>query len=250
MELRAYWAIVWRWRWLVLAIALITFAASLTIQTREPVTYSATVRLALNPNLPLPQSGNAAASEYYSPAQHYYYENIAAEYLNDDIMKITEGYTFRAAAIERATAALGRPVGGSIDSKKAHKLMLFTVTADDAQQAEALGKAVSDLLTDPRSEYVKPFVTYNPSISQVDPIRPEPAIPPSRAYLYMVLRVLLALVAGLGLAFLLEYLDDSVRGAREVEAAGLPVLAEIPAATGGRRAAPLTTPTGGKVRTA
>ena len=251
MELRTYWAIVWRWRWLALAVALVTFAASLTIQTREPVTYSATVRLALNPDLPPPQTGGVAAGEYYSPAQHFYYENLDAEYLNDDIMKIAEGSTFRAATIERASAALGRPVSGAIDSSKAHKLMLFTVTADDEQQAAALGKAIADLLTDPQSQYVKPFVSYNPNISLVDAIRPEPAIPASRAYVYMLLRVVLALVAGLGLAFLLEYLDDSVRSARELEtAAGLPVLAEIPAARSGRRSAPLAGQPSGKVQTA
>ncbi len=66
-----------------------------------------------------------------------------------------------------------------------------------------------------------------------------PAGGPSRAALYMVLRVVLGLFAGVGLAFLLEYLDDSLRTAGEVEAAtGLAVLAEIPA----RRTTPRLAP--------
>jgi capsular polysaccharide biosynthesis protein len=38
----------------------------------------------------------------------------------------------------------------------------------------------------------------------------------------------LALAVGLGLAFLLDYLDDSLRDAAEAEALGWRVLAEIP----------------------
>jgi capsular polysaccharide biosynthesis protein len=41
-------------------------------------------------------------------------------------------------------------------------------------------------------------------------------------------RLLLALAAGLALIFLLDYLDDSVRGKAELEAMGIPVLAEVP----------------------
>ena len=44
------------------------------------------------------------------------------------------------------------------------------------------------------------------------------------------IRVLIALLAGIALAFVLDYLDSSVRDAREVEALGLHVLGEIPRA--------------------
>jgi capsular polysaccharide biosynthesis protein len=41
-------------------------------------------------------------------------------------------------------------------------------------------------------------------------------------------RLLLALAAGIALVFLLDYLDDSVRGRSELEAMGIAVLAEVP----------------------
>jgi capsular polysaccharide biosynthesis protein len=41
-------------------------------------------------------------------------------------------------------------------------------------------------------------------------------------------RLLLALVAGLALTFLLDYLDDSVRGRADLEAMGIAVLGEVP----------------------
>jgi capsular polysaccharide biosynthesis protein len=42
------------------------------------------------------------------------------------------------------------------------------------------------------------------------------------------IRVLLALVAGVGLAFLLHYLDDTVQDADDVEGLGITTLGRIP----------------------
>ena len=54
-------------------------------------------------------------------------------------------------------------------------------------------------------------------------------IPPGiTTQLQLPLRIGLALAAGLGLALLVDYLDPTVRGRREVEEMGLPVIAEIP----------------------
>ncbi len=50
---------------------------------------------------------------------------------------------------------------------------------------------------------------------------------PAREQLDLPLRVLLALAAGIGLAFLLDYLDTSVRERRDLEELGLPVLGEV-----------------------
>jgi capsular polysaccharide biosynthesis protein len=243
MELRTYWSVVWRWKWLVLAVALVTFVATMGVQSIEPTLYRTTVRLALNPNLPMTPGD-------YSPAMHQYYEYVSAEYLNDDVMKVVEGSSFHSAAHERASALLGRPVRGAIEPKKAHKLMLFNITTDDPEQAQALGAAISELLTDPQTEYFKLFVSYSPTITLVDEPLVEAATAPSRALLFLMLRAALGLIAGLGLAFLLEYLDDTVRTAREAEAVtGLPVLGEIPkrgasekarSATGSASSAPKT----------
>lgn len=223
MELRTYWGVVWRWRWLVLAVAAVTFVATMGIQSREPVQYQTTVRLALNPSLPM------TSSPEYSAAMHEYYEYLVGEYLNDDIAEVVQGAGFQQAARERASAALGRPVGGVVDFEKVHKLMMFTITADDADQAKALGTAVAEMLTEPGGEYLQPFVSFEPLITLVEEPQVQAAVPPSRALLFLLLRVVLGLIAGFGLAFLLEYLDDSLRTPREVERViGIPVLAEIP----------------------
>jgi capsular polysaccharide biosynthesis protein len=44
--------------------------------------------------------------------------------------------------------------------------------------------------------------------------------------------LILALVVGIALAFLLDYLDDTIRHRADVESLGLPILAEIPTRRG------------------
>jgi len=233
MELRTYWAVVWRWKWLALAVALVTFAASFTIQTREPTLYTATLRLAMRPNL-------ATTAQSSDPAREQYYEYTTAEFTNDDIMEIVKAPAFHSTVTQRAAASLDRPVEATIDAKKAHKVLIFDVTADTPDGASAVAKAVADLLGDPKSSYFKALVSYDPTVTVVDDVFVAQATAPSKVYLYMLLRVALALVAGVGLAFLLEYLDDTVRSAREVEAVtGLAVLAEVPASGSAARPAPV-----------
>lgn len=241
MELRAYCSVVWRWRWLVLAVALVVFVATLTIQPREPTLYKAMFHVAVVPNLQ-PSPGENYAREQY-------YEFTTAELLVDDAMYTIKTAKFQNEAAQRASAALHRPVGGSIDAKKSHKVMEVTVTSDDRDQAQALAKAVLDMVVDPAGKLFTNVVDFQPKLAVTADIAVAEASGPSRALLYMFLRVVLGILAGLGLAFLLEYVDDSLRTAKEVESAtGLTVLAEIPA--GRARAAKPSEETGGRVQTA
>ncbi|MCA9977966.1 MAG: hypothetical protein KC413_19530, partial [Anaerolineales bacterium] len=49
-----------------------------------------------------------------------------------------------------------------------------------------------------------------------------------RSQLDLPLRILLALGAGIGLAFLVEYLDPTIRERDEIAKLGLPIMGEIP----------------------
>jgi capsular polysaccharide biosynthesis protein len=55
-----------------------------------------------------------------------------------------------------------------------------------------------------------------------------PVGPSLRSRLEMPLRRLLGLLIGIGLVFLLEYLDTSIRSRQELEALGFTVIGEIP----------------------
>ncbi|MCL5109274.1 MAG: hypothetical protein M1401_10485 [Chloroflexi bacterium] len=227
MELRTYWSVIWRWRWLALAVGLAVFVLALFVQPREPTLYRAVFQVAVVPNLTQGETQTNIAREQY-------YEFTTAELLVDDGMYTLKTAQFQAQAAQKASAALGRGVSGSIDAKKSHKVMEVTVMADDPEQAQALAQAVRDLVLDPSSKLFSTVVDFQPKLALAADVAVAPAGGPSRAALYMFLRVVLGLFAGVGLAFLLEYLDDSLRTARDVEGAtGLAVLAEIP---GGRAA--------------
>ena len=68
----------------------------------------------------------------------------------------------------------------------------------------------------------------NAAIRVIDPPALVPQAVGLRERLDLPLRLLLALAAGVALAFLLDYLDDSVRSAADLEEMGLAVVGEIP----------------------
>ncbi|MHB1134655.1 MAG: hypothetical protein ACYC4L_19965 [Chloroflexota bacterium] len=242
MELRTYWAVIWRWRWLALAVAAVVFVATLFVQPREATLYQAVFHVSVVPNI-------AQTQEQANPAREQYYEFITAELLVDDAAYTVESASFQAQAAKLASEAVGKPVSGTITTKKAHKVLAVTVTADDEAAAGGLARVVLSQMLDPKSKLYEKVVNFPPLVQVMEDVAVAPASGPSRALLYMLLRVLLGLGAGLSLAFLLNYLDDSLRSAREVESTlGLPVLAEIPRGVAGGRAG-ATTP-GGQVRTA
>jgi hypothetical protein len=66
-------------------------------------------------------------------------------------------------------------------------------------------------------------------ITMIDAVGPfETRASSLRQRLDLPVRLILALGAGVALTFLLDYLDDSVRGKAELEAMGIAVLAEVP----------------------
>ena len=66
------------------------------------------------------------------------------------------------------------------------------------------------------------------SVVPLDDIRVQSLAPPLTQRFAPLVRIAIALAAGVGLAALAEYLDRSVRTQADVEALGLPVLAQIP----------------------
>ena len=79
------------------------------------------------------------------------------------------------------------------------------------------------------THYMAQLGTPGALINVIDaPSPPAPNTLPLTQQLDLPIRVLLALGVGLALTFLLDYLDDSVRGKAELEAMGIAVLAEVP----------------------
>ncbi|MBI2942004.1 MAG: hypothetical protein HYY04_16360 [Chloroflexi bacterium] len=232
MELRHYWDVIARRWWAVVGVFLVALAASVVGLTIVPPTsiYQATIRLSIHPNLE-PRGGI-----YYM--YDGYYAFLASEYLNDDLIEVIRSGSFLRLIQEQARGEIGRAPGGSVDAKKAHRVVTLTASSSTPDDALHLVRAAGTVLADtsgPDGGVLGRLSARSASIVVVDP--PTPAGGGSqRALADLAMRALLGVIAGLALAFLLDYLDDSLRSPAEVEEVlGVPVLGAIPRVGATRR---------------
>jgi capsular polysaccharide biosynthesis protein len=226
MELRAYWRIIWRHWWLPLGLALLVGIITLAMQRPwhpRATTYQATMRF----NVGLKPQRIPGVYTYDD-----YYTELTSEYLVDDLGEIVRSQAFTGEA-SRRLAAQGisvspEAISASTQPGKLHRILTVMVTGNDESQLRAIAGAVSDTLTQSSADFFGQFNASEADIRVIDPPIISPVAPPARQQLDLPLRVLLALAAGVGLAFLWDYLDDSVRSADELEGLGLPVLGQVP----------------------
>jgi capsular polysaccharide biosynthesis protein len=230
MELRQYWHIVWKRVWVVAALLIIVGAVSLLTYQPPPTTYQATMRFTVGI---LPEE--RPANEY---GYDFYYTWVTSEYLADDLAQVVGGGAF-AQAVRDQMAAAGDPSpinpAGSISGSAEHRILTVTVTRTGgdkaADQVARIAQAAVAVLQERAGTFFGQ-VDHNAAAADLtlaDPPVVVPLPPGLTARLDLPLRLGLALLAGVALAFLLDYLDTTVRDRAELEALGLPVLGEIPA---------------------
>lgn len=221
MELRAYWQIVRRWLWLIVLLPVLVVAASLLL--RPPASHGtlATMRLAVGI---MPEAGDG---KYYTYDR--YYSWLTAEYLADDLSEIIRSRAFAADVSKRLGGAV--PAGqiqGATNPQKLHRILTVSVSAPSEQQALDIANAIEATLRESAGQFLPQLSAQNAALAVIDPPALTPVGPGLRQKLDLPLRALLALAAALALAFLLDYLDESVRDGQDLERLGLPLLAEIP----------------------
>ena len=226
MELRHYWSIVWRRRLIVAAVTLAALLAAIVSVAALPQplpSYQATIQLGVSPTN-FPEMSYRQYGEYYA--------FLASEFLNDDIINVVEGNGFGDALRARYANRPEGPPQGSIKGKKAHRVITFTVASDRGPDALLMAQGIQELLANPgpnETKYMEMFTEQKPRVMVIDPPRliVQPGV--RRGAFDVAVRTMLGLVVALAFAFLLHYLDDTIRDRDELErATGLAVLAEIP----------------------
>ncbi len=233
MEIRKYWAVIQRRLWIVLALTLIALVASIAMRPeRGAPTYKVTIKLAVKPTI------EARPTNTYFDYDGYY-GYVVSEYLNDDIAEVVKSNDFMTGLRNRLNDRPGGPPAGYIEARKAHRVLTLTVTAGSERDGKDIASTAAKMLQEEQTKYIGGISDHNPSVVIVDEPTVAVAPAPARDAVDVALRTLLGLIAGLMLAFLLEYLDDSLRSAEDVsDAVGLPVLGEIPPEKRRRRSAP------------
>ncbi len=227
MELHEYWQI-YRRRWwlpliLTLAVALISTLQLRPWQTPAP-SYTASLRLLVGV---LPATDADVAS--YDPR---YYAWQTSEYLVDDFTEVLRSDLFAQKVSERlAEQGITIPassIQGSSATGHLHRILSLSLSWPEQQGLEAITAAVVAEITENVPFYFRQLGTENSFATILDEPRIGAVGPSLRQRIELPLRIALALIAGILLVFLLDYVDTTIRNRQETEALGLPVLGEIP----------------------
>jgi capsular polysaccharide biosynthesis protein len=161
-----------------------------------------------------------------------YFGWLTSEYLVDDFTEVVRSGLFAGEVSGRlADQSIVVPAGaiqGSAATGKLHRIITLGFTWPDAAQLEAIAAAAAAEITEDADDYFRQLGTEGAGVTLLDPPAVTTVGAALRDRLELPLRLLLALLVGLGLVFLLEYLDTRVRDEREVEALGLPLIGRIP----------------------
>ena len=234
MELREYWSIIRRRWWLPAAITLVALVASTALGVRGASAYRTDMRLAVS-TIPIPDPN---AERFYDPT---YYSNLDSEYLADDMSEFLTSRAF-ADEVHRELATSSYQADVDIDTimnvtraKKTHRFIDITITTPTFEQGDLIAGSITRILSDPNhvAQYLAALTAYKIQMTIVTPPDTHRAQTPLGLLSDIGLRTLIGLLVGVGLAFLVDYIDPSVRTRQEAESLlQLPVLGEIPRYSG------------------
>ena len=182
-----------------------------------------------------------------------YYNWIASEYLVDDYTQIVESDAFGKAVIDTIqTAVTANPpqivvsdtakllsdvdklqpkdIGGSVGADRRHRELRIFAETPSRDLTKAIIDASGIALTGGLVKPVRGTDTDKPIFSQIDEVTyDEMTSSTSKEITNAVVRLILGIVAAVAIAFLLEYLDNSVRDERDArKVLDLPVIGAIP----------------------
>ena len=227
MELRDYARVIWRYLWLIAALVVVVGVGSFIFRAQPAPVYTASVRFTIGVNAP-----PATQVQGYDPILTSYQ---ASEYIRDDFVEIIQSDVFAddVNARLKKTGVSGVTVTkGNISAavEKQRRLMSMTVIWNNPEQAQRIADAAVANLSDNNSKYFAQLGAAGAMVAVIDKPTVGRVGASLREQVDIPIRVLIALLAGIALAFVLDYLDNSVRDARELETLGLHVIGEIPRA--------------------
>ncbi len=225
MELRAYWAILRR-RWAAPVLLPVLVAVFSAVQLRPwqepPPSYSVTMRLLVGV-LPIEEADG------FDPR---YYAWMTSEYLVDDFSEVLATEMFATAVNARLTEkGLSIPanlIRGHTNTGEQHRIISLTFTWHEADELQAIADATVAELEENANSYFDQLGTKDAGVQVLD----SPVVfrqgQSARQRVEWPVRIILAIIVGIGIAFSREYLDDTVRRREQLEEIGLTVLGAVP----------------------
>ena len=228
MEFREYGQIVWRRRRLITPLVVVTFVASLILNLVIPPIYRTEITIYLQAVIPPPVPGQ---TQYYPQD---YWQTLYSEYLADDLGVIIKTQDFADKLARRIEARYAERVEvkdiiEALQTRKLHRALIITVTTGKESLTSHLAEATDDVLRTEGEAYFTRDGRQPIRLSVIDPPREPKAPSVIRRFLDVLLQAAVAFVAGVGLAFVLHYLDNRIQDADDAgRTFGVPVLGAIP----------------------
>ena len=161
-----------------------------------------------------------------------YYSALASEYLIDDFAAVVKGSEFANAVSARLTdegiTIAPGVIQGSTQTGTLHRILQMTLYGGDPDQLQLIADATTATLEQDADQFMPRLLADQGAVYLIDRGGVSEIRPGLRQRLDLPLRLALAFVAGIGLIFLLEYLDNRIRGRADLEAMGIAVLGEVP----------------------
>lgn len=232
MELIALWKMFRRRWWLMVLPAAAALALTLPEVFQRPGTgWTTSVTL----TAAQPPAADEATYEDSS-----FTPWTASEYLVNALADWVRTTTFAqevSAAVAEATGIVLDPgaIRASVNADNTRSILRVYLSWGDPDQLTALARAAVDVLQT-RNQHYFPQLSAEPAqVIALDDIHLAPLSPGLLDRLRPLLKVALALLAGVALAAAAEYLDDSIHGRDDLEDLAIDVLAEIPRHRGSAR---------------
>jgi capsular polysaccharide biosynthesis protein len=226
MELREYWRILWRRWWIIAGLVLLVLVGSIVFRPHPTPMFQATMRFTIGVS-PETDPQRMTMDPLYSAY-------LASEYIADDFTEIVKSESFAGDVTARlAGQRIEVPPGvirGFTVAEKQHRVLTVQITWPDEAQLRAIAEAAGETLQEQNAKYFKQLGSEGAEVYVIDPPTIVPLGLSLKDRLEIPIRLALALMAGVGLAFLLHYLDNSVHEPEEVESLGISVLGRIPPA--------------------
>lgn len=224
MELRHYWKLIKR-RWLLILLPMLVVLAAGVASYRPPApAFNVGVRFIVGQT---PLDAPTTLSE-----EQRYYNWLTSEYVVNGLTDWIRGGGFATAVSDHlATQGHNIPAGaiqGGIGADNTRSMLTVSLTAGDAESLAAMMDGVIVVLTEQNADALPQLGGETAVLTQLDQPFINPVPPGVRQLLDLIIRAVLAVGAGLGLALLAEYFDPRIQDRAVLDEIGLSILGEIP----------------------
>lgn len=222
MELKHYGRILLRRWWLLLVpMAVVTAVTLLTYQPPPTPGYNVGVNLLVS---------QTPSETEQNIDQNQYYNWLDSEYIAGGLTDWANASRFKTAvSAQLAQHSLDVPPHTfAVFADNVRSKVQLSIQHGDADTLAQIMAAAITVLSEQNSQALPQLGGQTAVVVLLDDPVVTPLAAGLRNQLDLPLRLLLALAAGIGFVFLLEYLDTTIYQREEVETLGLPLLGEIP----------------------